>query len=55
MLQLNAPNLQIRGWDKPIPEVEVEGEEIPHGILLKPEHMEELALLIRKGNAVEIR
>ncbi len=55
VIQLASPNLQIRGWDKPIPENELEGEEIPNGVLIEPQHMEELALLTRRGNSVEIR
>ena len=69
IIQLTAGNLQIRGWDQTAPEAvendsetesestddEGEEDEIPHGILIEPHHMEELALLTRKGNSVEIR
>lgn len=45
---IEKPPLQIRGWDG--------GEEKPAGgILLRPEDMEEIALLTRVGNEVEIR
>ena len=45
---IEKPPLQIRGWDG--------GEEKPvGGILLRPEDMEEIALLTRVGNEVEIR
>lgn len=55
IIQLSGPALQIRSWDKPIVDNAEEDEEIPHGILLKPHDMEELALLTRRGNLVEIR
>lgn len=50
-LLLANPQIQIRAWDGQL----AEDEEIPHGILLKPEDMEELSLLTRPGNAVEFR
>jgi hypothetical protein len=45
---LDKPVLQIRGWDGG-------GEKPAGGILLRPEDMEEIALLTRAGNEVEIR
>lgn len=45
---LGKPPLQIRGWDG-------DGEKPAGGILLRPEDMEEIALLTRVGNEVEIR
>jgi LysM repeat protein len=42
------PSLQIRGWDG-------SGEKPAAGILLRPADMEEIALLTRVGNEVEIR
>lgn len=47
-IQIKKPNLQIRGWDGT-------GEKPPGGILLRPHDMEELSLLTRIGNEVEIR
>lgn len=48
VVQLKKPPVQIRGWDgaadKPVA-----------GILLRPQDMEEIALLTRVGNEVEIR
>jgi hypothetical protein len=45
---IEKPSLQIRGWDG--------GEEKPAaGILLRPADMEEISLLTRVGNEVEIR
>ena len=49
ILQLASPSLQIRSW-QPTGE-----SEAPRGILLRPDDMEELALLTRPGNEVEIR
>ena len=50
MLVIEAPPLQIRGWNRG------EEEDKPAGtILLSPEDMEELSLLTRVGNQVEIR
>jgi len=49
-LQLASPSLQIRAWKEP-----AEGEEPPRGILLEAADMQELALLTRPGNTVEIR
>lgn len=48
VILIDKPTLQIRGWD--------EGEDKPAGgILLRPQDMEEIALLTRVGNEVEIR
>lgn len=48
IILIEKPNLQIRGWDG--------GDEKPAGgILLRPQDMEEIALLTRVGNEVEIR
>ncbi|RPJ32953.1 MAG: LysM domain-containing protein [Verrucomicrobiaceae bacterium] len=48
VILIDKPALQIRSWDG--------GEEKPAGgILLRPEDMEEIALLTRTGNEVEIR
>ena len=55
IIQLNAGSLQIRGWDGPLETTTEEEDELPHGVLLSPEHMEELSLLMRRGNSVEIR
>jgi LysM repeat protein len=45
---IGKPPMQIRGWDG--------GEDRPAGsILLRPQDMEEIALLTRVGNEVEIR
>jgi hypothetical protein len=48
VIQLAKPSLQIRGWEP------VDGK-APPGILLRPHDMEELSLLTRPGNEVEIR
>jgi len=55
ILQLATGTLQIRGWDKPIPQGEEQQDDLPFGVLLAPEDMEELSLLTRTGNIVEIR
>jgi LysM repeat protein len=48
VILIEKPALQIRGWD--------DGDDKPAGgILLRPQDMEELALLTRVGNEVEIR
>jgi hypothetical protein len=48
VILIDKPPLQIRGWNG--------GDEKPAGgILLRPEDMEEIALLTRVGNEVEIR
>lgn len=47
-ITLAKPALQIRGWDG-------SGEHPAGGILLRPQDMEELSLLTRAGNEVEIR
>jgi hypothetical protein len=48
IIALDKPALQIRGWNG-------EGEKPTAGILLKPADMEEINLLTRMGNEVEIR
>jgi hypothetical protein len=48
VILIDKPVLQIRGWDGG-------GEKPAGGILLRPEDMEEIALLTRVGNEVEIR
>lgn len=48
VIQLTKPALAISG----APE---DSKEFPHGIVLRPEDMEEVSLLIRVGNEVEIR
>ncbi len=48
ILIMEKPALQIRGWDG-------SGEKPLGGILLKPEDIEEIALLMRVGNEVEVR
>ena len=48
VIQITRPPIQIRGWDGA-------GEKPASGILLRPHDMEELSLLTRVGNAVEIR
>lgn len=48
LIQLANPTVYIRGWDGVV-------EKPASGILLRPEDMEELALLTRPGNEVEIR
>jgi hypothetical protein len=45
---IDKPAIQIRGWNG-------EGEKPAAGILLRPADMEEIALLTRAGNEVEIR
>lgn len=47
-IQIAKPSLQIRPWDGV-------GEAPAGGILLRPEDMEEISLLTRVGNEVEIR
>ncbi|MBC8126430.1 MAG: LysM peptidoglycan-binding domain-containing protein [Gloeobacteraceae cyanobacterium ES-bin-144] len=47
ILQLTKPPTQIRSWDG--------SSDKPSGILLRPQDMEELSLLTRVGNDVEIR
>jgi len=50
VIVIEAPPLQVRAWD------DGENEDKPVGtILLRPEDMEELSLLTRVGNEVEIR
>ena len=48
IIQISKPNLQIRGWDG-------DEEKPAGGILLRPHDMEEISLLTRVGNEVEIR
>ncbi len=48
MIQFGKPALQILGYDGP-------AAEAPHGIVLKTQDMEEINLLTRVGNEVEIR
>jgi hypothetical protein len=48
IIQFGKPPVQIRGFDGP-------AEEAPHGIVLKTEDMEEINLLTRVGNEVEVR
>ncbi|MEI6177146.1 MAG: LysM peptidoglycan-binding domain-containing protein [Verrucomicrobiota bacterium] len=48
VIQIAKPSLQIRSWDGT-------GDKPPGGILLQPEDMEEISLLTRVGNEVEIR
>lgn len=48
LIQLTKPSVQIRGWDGG-------GEQPAAGILLRPQDMEEISLLTRAGNQVEIR
>jgi len=48
VIQIAKPSLQIRGGG------EIPGE-APHGIVLRSEDMEEISLLTRVGNEVEIR
>jgi len=48
IIQFGKPTLQIRGYTGPV-------EETPHGIILKTEDMEEINLLTRVGNEVEVR
>ena len=48
IIRVSKPAIQIRGWDG-------SEEHSAPGILLRPEDMEEVALLTRLGNEVEIR
>jgi hypothetical protein len=48
VIQIAKPSLQIRSWDG-------DGDKPPGGILLKPQDMEEIHLLTRVGNEVEVR
>jgi hypothetical protein len=48
VIMIDKPVLQVRGWDG-------DGDKPAGGILLRPQDMEELALLTRVGNEVEIR
>lgn len=48
MIQIDKPSILIRG----APE---KSEEFPRGIILRPQDMEEISLLTRVGNDVEIR
>jgi hypothetical protein len=48
VIQIAKPSVQIRGWDGA-------GEKPAGGILLRPQDMEEISLLTRVGNEVEIR
>ncbi len=48
VIQIAKPALQIRGW-------EGDDEKPAGGILLRPQDMEEISLLTRVGNEVEIR
>ncbi len=48
IIQFGKPPLQIRGYTGP-------AAEAPHGIVLKTEDMEEINLLTRVGNEVEVR
>lgn len=48
VIQIAKPSIQIRG----VPEDE---DHSPRGIILRPEDMEEISLLTRTGNEVEIR
>ncbi len=48
IISIEKPSLQIRGWDGT-------GDKPAAGILLRPQDMEEIALLTRVGNEVEIR
>jgi hypothetical protein len=48
LIQIAKPSLQIRAWDG-------SDEKPPGGILLRPQDMEEINLLTRPGNEVEIR
>jgi hypothetical protein len=48
IIAIDKSPLQIRGWDGA-------GDRPPGGILLRPQDMEEIALLTRTGNEVEIR
>ena len=55
VIQLDSGSLQIRAWEGPVVTTEAEENELPHGVLIRAEQMEELALLVRRGNLVEIR
>jgi hypothetical protein len=48
VIQITKPALQIRGWDG-------QGDKPGGWILLRPQDMEEISLLTRVGNEVEIR
>ncbi len=48
LIMIDKPALQIRGWDG-------EDDKPAGGILLRPQDMEEITLLTRVGNEVEIR
>jgi hypothetical protein len=48
VIQIDKPALQIRGWDG-------DEEKPAGGVLLRPQDMEEISLLTRVGNEVEIR
>jgi hypothetical protein len=48
VIMIDKPVLQIRGWDG-------NADKPAGGILLRPQDMEEIALLTRVGNEVEIR
>jgi hypothetical protein len=48
VIQIAKPSLQIRAWDG-------DDEKPAGGILLRPQDMEEISLLTRVGNEVEIR
>jgi hypothetical protein len=48
VIQIAKPSIQIRSWDG-------SGDKPPGGILLLPQDMEEISLLTRVGNEVEIR
>ncbi|MCU0751210.1 MAG: hypothetical protein MUF13_16855, partial [Akkermansiaceae bacterium] len=48
IIQVAKPALQIRAWDG-------DDEKPAGGILLRPQDMEEISLLTRVGNEVEIR
>ena len=48
IIQFGKPAVQILGYDGP-------AEDAPHGIVLKTQDMEEINLLTRAGNEVEIR
>ena len=48
IIQIAKPSLMIRGAAE-------NSEEFPRGIILRPQDMEEVSLLTRTGNDVEIR
>lgn len=52
VLSLESPAVEIAVAPKETPK---DADELAPGVYLKPEHMEELALLLRPGNEVEIR